>query len=106
MIDVDMESTYRHIPTGYICIVCGGIAIMEADGFYLCASHALRSLGASPQSDCDLVRVADLQPAAVVDLTNVGEVRSTRVADTHVGSPLIRCASEFRHRITAGRTHS
>lgn len=101
-----MENTYRQSPTGYICTVCGGIAVMDADGFYLCAPDALRSLGVSPEFDCDLVSITDLQRATVVDLADVGEVRSTRVADTHVGSPLIRCASEFHHRIIARRTHS
>ena len=101
-----MENTYRQTPTGYICTVCGGIAVMDTDGSYLCAPDALRSLGVSQESDCDLVNNPDLQRAAVVDLTDVGEVRSTRVADTHVGSPLIRCAGDFHHRITARRTHS
>jgi hypothetical protein len=106
MIGVDMESTHRQTPTSHICTVCGGLAVMEADVFYLCAPDSFRSLGVSPQSDCDFASIADLQSAAVVDLTDVGEVRSTRVADTHVGSPLIRCASEFRHRLTARRTQS
>jgi hypothetical protein len=60
MIRVDMESTYRQTPTGYICTVCGGIAVMEAGGLYLCAPDALRSLGVSPESDCDFVSIADL----------------------------------------------
>ena len=67
-----MESTYRQTPTGYICIVCGGIAVMDADGFYLCAPDALRSLGVSQESDCDPVNITDLQRAEVVDLTDVG----------------------------------
>ena len=77
---VGMQDTYPQHPTGYVCILCGGIAVMDADGTYLCAPDAISFLGAEIESECGVL------------------VRSTRVADIHSNSPLIRCASEFRHR--------
>lgn len=44
MIQSGMEDTYTHHSTGYICTVCGGVAIAEIEGSYLCASHAIDAM--------------------------------------------------------------
>jgi len=75
-----MHDTYPQHPTGYHCILCGGIAVMDADGTYLCAPDAISFLG------------AEIEPESG------SPARPVRVADTHSTSSLIRCASEFRHR--------
>lgn len=98
---VGMEDTYPQHPTGYVCIFCGGIAVMDSDGTYLCAPDAIGFLGAEIEPEYGASRCAGMQPGSLVDLTDVGAVRSTRVADTHSTSPLIRCASGFRHRNVA-----
>ena len=36
-----MHDAYPQHPTGYDCILCGGTAIMDADGTYLCAPNAI-----------------------------------------------------------------
>jgi len=82
-----MQDTYPQHPTGYVCIACGGIAVMDADGTYFCAPDAICFLG------------AEIEPEYGAS------IRSTRVADTHSTSPLIRCASEFRHRSVARPSH-
>ncbi len=100
-----MEDTYPQHPTGYVCIFCGDIAVMDADGTYLCAPDAIRFVGAEIEPECELPVSAELQSEVLVDLIDVGEIRSTSVVNTHSNSPLIRCASGFRHRIVAPPFH-
>lgn len=78
MIGVGMEDTYPHTPTGYTCTACGGIADAEVDGIYLCARDALRAMGENPESDGDAPTPAGRESVVLVDLTGVGEIRSTR----------------------------
>jgi hypothetical protein len=39
-----MEDTYTHHSTGYIRTVCGGEAVAEIQGRYLCDSHAIDTM--------------------------------------------------------------
>ena len=31
-------------PTGFICYICEGVAVVELDGRYLCAEHAIAAM--------------------------------------------------------------
>jgi len=31
-------------PTGFICYICEGIAVVELEGQYLCAEHAIEAM--------------------------------------------------------------
>ena len=31
-------------PTGFICYICEGIAVVELEGRYLCAEHAIEAM--------------------------------------------------------------
>ena len=44
-------------PTGFICYICEGIAVVEFEGQYLCAEHAIEAM---TSIDIDL---RDEQPA-------------------------------------------
>ena len=100
-----MENTPPQYATGYVCIFCGGIAVLDANGTYLCAPDGIEFLGAEIQPECGAPTCARGQLAEQVGLSNAGRARSTKVADTHLTSPLIRCASEFRHRNAARPIH-
>jgi len=39
-----MEGTDTQHPTGFICRICEGIAVVELDGDYLCAAHAIEAM--------------------------------------------------------------
>ena len=30
--------------TGYTCLLCGGVAVVDIDGDYLCAEHAIEAM--------------------------------------------------------------
>ncbi len=100
-----MEDTYPQHPTGRICTFCGGIAVVDLDGIYLCAGDAIRSMGVNPESVRRRPVVAGSKPAVLVDLTDVGEVRSTRTADDRSMSPFARCQAPTRRRRAYGHTY-
>ena len=39
-----MEGTDTQHPTGYVCHICDGIAVVELEGKYLCAAHAIETM--------------------------------------------------------------
>jgi hypothetical protein len=39
-----MEGMSTQHPTGFICYICEGIAVVELDGQYLCAEHAIDAM--------------------------------------------------------------
>jgi len=39
-----MEGTNRQHATGYTCLMCGGVAVVNIDGGYLCAEHAIEAM--------------------------------------------------------------
>ncbi|MCJ7780719.1 MAG: hypothetical protein MUQ27_07825 [Acidimicrobiia bacterium] len=39
-----MEATTTQHPTGFICSICEGIAVVELDGGYLCARHGIEAM--------------------------------------------------------------
>lgn len=39
-----MEGKNTQHPTGFICLICEGIAVVEVDGDYLCAEHAIEAM--------------------------------------------------------------
>jgi hypothetical protein len=39
-----MEGTDTQHPTGFICGICEGVAVVELDGDYLCAAHAIKAM--------------------------------------------------------------
>jgi hypothetical protein len=39
-----MEGTLTQHPTGFVCHVCDGVAVVELDGGYLCAVHAIEAM--------------------------------------------------------------
>ena len=39
-----MEGTNTQHPTGFICRICEGVAVVELDGDYLCAAHAIEAM--------------------------------------------------------------
>jgi hypothetical protein len=39
-----MEGTNTQHATGYTCHECGGIAVVDIDGHYLCARHAIETM--------------------------------------------------------------
>ena len=39
-----MEGMSTQHPTGFICYICEGIAVVELDGQYLCAEHAIEAM--------------------------------------------------------------
>jgi len=41
-----MEGTDTQHPTGFICSICEGVAVVEVDGDYLCAAHAIEAMTA------------------------------------------------------------
>ena len=41
---VGMEGTNTQHPTGFICRICEGVAVVEIDGDYLCAIHAIEAM--------------------------------------------------------------
>jgi hypothetical protein len=44
MLIVGMEGTTTQHPTGFICSICEGIAVVELDGNYLCARHGIEAM--------------------------------------------------------------
>lgn len=41
-----MEGMTTQHPTGFICYICEGIAVVELEGQYLCAEHAIEAMTA------------------------------------------------------------
>jgi hypothetical protein len=39
-----MEGTNTQHPTGFVCSICDGVAVVELDGDYLCAAHAIEAM--------------------------------------------------------------
>ena len=39
-----MEGMTTQHPTGFICHICEAIAVVELEGQYLCAEHAIESM--------------------------------------------------------------
>jgi hypothetical protein len=39
-----MEGMATQHPTGYICHICEGIAVVELEGKFLCAEHAIEAM--------------------------------------------------------------
>jgi hypothetical protein len=39
-----MEGMSTQHPTGFICYICEGIAVVELEGQYLCAEHAIKAM--------------------------------------------------------------
>jgi hypothetical protein len=39
-----MEGMSTQHPTGFICHICEGIAVVELEGQYLCAEHAIEAM--------------------------------------------------------------
>jgi hypothetical protein len=39
-----MEGNNTQHPTGFICRICEGVAVVELDGDYLCATHAIEAM--------------------------------------------------------------
>ena len=39
-----MEGMSTQHPTGFICYICEGIAVVELNGQYLCAEHAIEAM--------------------------------------------------------------
>jgi len=39
-----MEGMSTQHPTGFICYICEGIAVVELDGQFLCAEHAIDAM--------------------------------------------------------------
>jgi len=39
-----MEGQSTQHPTGYVCRICDGVAVVEIDGEYLCAAHAIEAM--------------------------------------------------------------
>ena len=39
-----MEGTNKQHATGYTCLMCGGVAVVDIDGGYLCAEHAIDAM--------------------------------------------------------------
>ena len=90
MVLLGMEDAYSQHPTGYTCTVCGGIAVVDTDDTYLCAVDAIAAMSGASGSRSDTPLVAGPERAVLVDLTDVGEVRSTRPRRHRTASFLIR----------------
>ncbi len=41
---IGMEGTNTQHPTGFVCSICDGVAVVELDGDYLCATHAIEAM--------------------------------------------------------------
>jgi len=41
-----MEGHSTQHRTGYVCHICDGVAVVEIDGDYLCAAHAIEAMTA------------------------------------------------------------
>lgn len=105
MLCVGMEDTYPQHRTGFTCIMCRGIAVVENEGIYMCAPHALEAMSDDPIMECDvpdLPRV--LSCANPVGLALGGEVRSAGSAFCRDHPVPLRCRPLVRHRRTL--THS
>jgi hypothetical protein len=44
MLAVGMEGMNTQHATGYTCLLCGGVAVVDIDGGYLCALHAIEAM--------------------------------------------------------------
>ncbi len=44
MIPLGMEDIETQHETGHICTVCGGIAVVDMDGDFLCAGDAIEAM--------------------------------------------------------------
>ena len=39
-----MEGSNTQHSTGFVCSICGGVAVVDVDDGYLCATHAIEAL--------------------------------------------------------------
>jgi hypothetical protein len=39
-----MEGMGKQHVIGYTCLLCGGVAVVDIDGGYLCAAHAIEAM--------------------------------------------------------------
>jgi hypothetical protein len=44
MLAVGMEGMNTKHATGYTYLLCGGVAVVDIDGDYLCAAHAIEAM--------------------------------------------------------------
>ena len=44
MLVAGMEGMNRQHATGYACLMCGGVAVVDIEGSYLCAAHAIEAM--------------------------------------------------------------
>jgi hypothetical protein len=44
MLAAGMEGMETQRATGYTCLLCGGVAVVDIDGHYLCAAHAIEAM--------------------------------------------------------------
>jgi hypothetical protein len=44
MLTAGMEGTNTQHPTGFICDICEVTAVVDIDGGYLCAAHAIEAM--------------------------------------------------------------
>jgi len=44
MMAAGMEGMSKQHATGYTCHMCGGVAVVDIDGSYLCAKHAIETM--------------------------------------------------------------
>jgi hypothetical protein len=44
MLAAGMEGMNTQHATGYTCLLCGGVAVVDIDGGYLCARHAIEAM--------------------------------------------------------------
>lgn len=109
MVWVGMEDTYPQHPTGFTCIMCGGIAVVENKGTYLCAVHAIEAMSDESAVERDLPGVSRmLSHANPVDLSHGGEVRSAGSTFCREHPVPLRCRPLLHHRLAcshAARRH-
>lgn len=81
-----MEDTYTHHSTGYTCTVCGGVAIAEIAGSYLCGGHAIDAMtvtsaceNRNSPSKCEELRAPQAGPPP-----RVGDTRSAASIPTGI----------------------
>ena len=108
----DMEGIHPQYPTGYVCDVCGGIAVIDVDDgdHYLCAADAIE-----PMMDIDLTRdepivavAATPAPTSRVMMMRARTAAPSRPLLGVTGTALVdgaRVPDRFDHLIHAGMPH-